>query len=483
MWSPSHGFRRCPVRIYSLPRRLVLPCVGALGVVLSCSHSEAVLEPLPALVTEGFAPAVGEQLSSSHARAAAAPHDPSVVGELGRVLYVFGQFRGAAQCFSRSRALQPDSFEWTYLLGVALADLGEEERALSALRAAAKMRPRDIPTALRLADLLAQSGDSDQARETLGAALNLAPSSAAILYRLGRLESSRDLAVAQVHLEKALEVEPHYREARYALASVHRSAGRTNEADEQLKLYRDSDPTPRRHYADPLLDALISIKTNSAQRAFNEGRARHNHGDLEGALRAFGDALEIDPGHAQAHANMIAVHGQMGNREQASLHYRRSVELDPSIAEAHYNIGVTRHLAGDFVGAAEAFRKTLEINPQDADAHSNLGTALEQLGRGNESLRHYCLALEHNPIHPTANFHVGKVLADQQRYTESLPYLERAVESDTKGSGLHAYVLALVLRELGQHAPARGYMRLALRLARARGQDELVQRIELELGN
>ena len=452
------------------------------ALALACSQSDPVLEPLPDLALDGFAPTVQQQLAATHARAVADQHSASAVGQLGRELYVFGQLRGAAQCFARNRALEPNSFEWAYLLGVALGDLGESDAALAALREASSLKPRDLPTSLRLADLLEQSGEPGQAREILQSTTSFAPRSAAVHYRLGRLEAASDTGAARTHLEEALDLEPDYREARYALANVYRLAGRVDEAAKQLDMYRELDPTPRRHYADPLLDALNSIKTGSAQKAFNKGRGLQAEGDLEGARAAYDATLEIDPEHAQAHVNLVAIHGQMGNHELAERHYRQSLAVNPSISEAHYNVGVTRHVSGDFAGAAEAYRKALDINPQDADAHSNLGTTLEQLGRHDVALRHYRWALEQNPAHPVANFHLGKRLADQGRYRESLPHLEKAVESDTTGSGLHAYLLALVYRELGQREESRSSLQRALRAARARGQSDLAKRIESELG-
>lgn len=440
------------------------------------------MEPLPDLVLEGFAPAVRAQLAATHSRAVSDQDSTAAVGQLGRELYVFGQLRAAAQCFARNRALEPSSFEWTYLLGVALADLGDSDSALTSLREASSLRPQDLPTALRLADLLEQSGDPGEARDILQTAVSFAPRNAAVHYRLGRLESASDPGTARTHLERAVDLEPDYREARYALANVYRLAGRADEAAKQLDLYQELDPTPRRHYADPLLDALNAIKTGSAQKAFNRGQALQAEGDLEGARVAYDATLEIDPEHAQAHVNLVAIHGQMGDYEQSERHYQLSVALNPSISEAHYNFGVTRHVAGDFAGAAEAYRKALAINPQDADAHSNLGATLEQLGSHDAALRHYRSALEHNPSHPMANFHMGKRLADQGRYREALPHLEKAVESDTKGSGLHAYLLALVYRELGRHEEARSSLQHALQAARARGQSDLATRIEAELG-
>ncbi len=433
----------------------------------------------PAL--EGVAPAVRQQLRSAWERASAAQGDAAVVGELGRALYAYGQYQGAAQCFDRSRALEPKEFEWAYLLGVVRTDLGQSAKARDAFQVALALRPADLPAALRLADAMEQSGDAGRAAEILEAALRRFPQSAAVHYRLGRLAVARSPQEALGHFKQAVGLEPGYREALYALASAYRAIGRADDAAEQLALYAQADATARRHYADPLVEALDSMRNASAQESFDDGYALRAQGDLEGARLAYQDALEIDPGYAQAHVNLIAIEGELGNRETALNHYNLAVELNPSIAEAHYNYGVALHFADDYQGAANAFAKALDINPQDANAHANLAAALEQLGRDAEASRHYRLALEHNPSHPMANYHTGRRLADVGRYREALPYLETAVENESSGTALHAFVLALVYRQLGLVDETRDSARRALQLARAQGHQDLAAEIVAEL--
>ncbi len=467
---------------WSLTRRILvavsLAAVAAAAVWIWPAGS---LPPLPEPVLDGFAGLVQKQLESALEAAASAPRDARAVGALGRALYAYGQYEAAGQCFERCLGLEPDGFEWAYLLGLARSDLGQFDAASAAFARAVSVRPDDLPTAIRRADLLERSGESAGSRSILEAALHNAPRSPAVRYRLARLDAAEDPAAAAEDLRAALAVEPDYREALYALAGVYRSLGRHADADRQLALYEQADPSPRRHYSDPVLDALDEIRAGSVQEAFNDGRAFQQGGDLQMAITSYAAALEIDPNYVQAHVNLVAVHGELGNHEQAALHYRRSVELDPSIAEAHYNYGVSRHFAEDFDGAAEAFEKALAINPLNADAHSNLGASLDAIGRHADAGRQYLRALEHNPSHPMANFHVGRRLAEAGKYRQALPYLERAVGTDSEGTPLHAFVLALVYRELGQSDRSREYGRLALLHARERGASALEARITAEL--
>lgn len=463
------------------PRLAVVACIAA-AAILQWACSDASLPALPDPVLDGFAQTVREQIRSATERARAEPDSAGAVGALGKVLYAYGQNQAAAACFERCRRLEPQQFEWTYLLAVTRSDLGQTDAALVAFEAAAAMRPNDLPTAVRRADLLELSGERSAAADALQHALQLAPDSAAVHYRLGRLASGQADGGAIQHFEAALAVEPDYREAIYALAQELRFVGREAEAEEQLERYESSRAALRRHYEDPLIDAMDTVRSASAQQVFSDARASQDSGDLEGALALYVSALEIDPNYAQAHVNLIVVYGQLNRHDEVARHYERAVSLNPSIAEAHYNYGVSLHLAADYSGAAAAFRKALAINPQDANAHNNLANALENGRQDSEAARHYRLAIEHDPSHPQANYHLGRRLAERGRYRDALPLLHKALERDNPGAPLQAYLLAVVYRELADPDRAQQYARLALEKARAGGHGEIAARVASDFG-
>ena len=464
-----------------LPPLAVAACI-CVGAILQCACSDSALPPVPDPILHGFALPVQDQIRSVAERARADSDSAEAVGELGRVLYAYGQNQAAADCFERCQRLEPQEFEWSYLLAVTRSDLGQTEAALVAFDAAAAIRPNDLPTAIRRADLLELSGERSAAAAALQRALQLAPRNAAVHYRLGRLAAAEVDGSAIQHFEAALADDPDYREAIYALAQELRLAGRDVEAAAQLDRYESVSTTRRRHYQDPLVDGMDSVRSASAQQAFNDARALQDSGDLQAALAGYGSVLEIDPNYAQAHVNLIVVNGQLERHEEVEKHYRRAVELDPSIAEAHYNFGVSRHLAADYSAAVTAFRKALAINPQDANAHNNLANALEQSGQDAEAAKHYRLAIEHDPSHPQANYHLGRRLAERGRYRAALPLLHKALERENDGAPLQAYLLAIVYRQLADSARAQQYARLALANARAGGHSEVAARVVAEFG-
>ena len=443
----------------------------------ACDRSEPRYPALPQPELDSVAPEIQQLLRTSQGRAEANSEDAAIVGEFGRALYAYSQFQGARECFNRSHQLDPESFEWVYLLAITESELGDYEAARSAMQNALELRPDDLPAVLRLADLQERAGHLDITRESLELCLRIDPSSAAVYYRLGRLDALEGLGTALGHLEKAVELDPDYREANYLLANMYLKAGRQEDADLYLMQYEQTNPSPRRHYADPLIDAISSIKTDSAQKYFEEGREWQRLGDLESAIVSYQSALEMDQDYVHAHVNLIAIHGQMGNLELATRHYERSLQLRPLIADAHYNYGISLQYAEDFKGAVEAYRKAVEINPQDSAAYGNLGVALERLGQESVAIRSYRQALEHDPLNDTANYHMAKWMTDNGKYREALPLLEVAVANSTDEKVLPVFLLALIHRQLGNKQSARTYSQLAQERATNSGQLELADQI------
>ena len=180
--------------------------LASLWAFLALGCADSSMPPLPQPVLDGFAPAVQAQLKAARARADDYPDQASAVGQMGRILYAYGQFRAARDCFLRCRGLDPDRFEWAYLLGVVESGLGRFVEARAAFEAAAAMRPVDLPTALRLADLLEHSGGHAGSRVILEDVLRRSSGTAAAHYRLGRLAAAEGSSEAIDHFEAALEI-------------------------------------------------------------------------------------------------------------------------------------------------------------------------------------------------------------------------------------------------------------------------------------
>jgi tetratricopeptide (TPR) repeat protein len=108
----------------------------------------------------------------------------------------------------------------------------------------------------------------------------------------------------------------------------------------------------------------------------------------EEAMAAYRQALEIDPGLADAHVNLGRLLHERGEAAEAERHYRLALAVRPEDATAVFNLGVALQDLGRLAEAAEAYEKALEIDRSLADAHYNLAGLYERLGQPEAAFRH-----------------------------------------------------------------------------------------------
>jgi tetratricopeptide (TPR) repeat protein len=108
----------------------------------------------------------------------------------------------------------------------------------------------------------------------------------------------------------------------------------------------------------------------------------------EEAMAAYRQALEIDPGLADAHVNLGRLFHEQGEAAEAERHYRLALAVRPEDATAVFNLGVALQDLGRLAEAAEAYEKALEIDRSLADAHYNLAGLYERLGQPEAAFRH-----------------------------------------------------------------------------------------------
>ncbi len=106
------------------------------------------------------------------------------------------------------------------------------------------------------------------------------------------------------------------------------------------------------------------------------------------AVAAYRRALELDPGHSDAHLNLGRLLHEEGRLDEAETHYRRAANADPRSARAFYNLGVALEDRSAVSGAVEAYEAALRLDPELAVAHFNLSRLLEADGRSAEALAH-----------------------------------------------------------------------------------------------
>ncbi len=108
----------------------------------------------------------------------------------------------------------------------------------------------------------------------------------------------------------------------------------------------------------------------------------------EEAMAAYRQALELEPGLADAHLNLGRLLHERGRTPDAEHCYRLALAARPGDATAAYNLGVALQDLGRLKDAAQAYEAALELDRTLADAHYNLAGLYEKLGEPEAAFRH-----------------------------------------------------------------------------------------------
>lgn len=181
--------------------------------------------------------------------------------------------------------------------------------------------------------------------------------------------------------------------------------------------------------------------TRTAFSYVEEGDAYFTAGQLDAAIRAYQDALRVDPTNAEVWAKLARIQtystallttdqARRDRLEEALRSADRAVELAPDSSDAH---------------AIRAFVLDWYASPiYVGDRYTSLLTEAEQ-----EVIR----ALQLDPQNVLALAIYAEVLVDQQKWTQAEQYVLQALERDDTLMDVHR-VYAYVLESLGQYNQA-----------------------------
>jgi len=198
-------------------------------------------------------------------------------------------------------------------------------------------------------------------------------------------------------LSRAVEIDPQFVVAQFALGTVHQILGNRWKAAAQFRASTQLDP----NYPEPF-KALGDLVLTAPRRLF----------------------------------------------DQAVEAYAKALELRPFYAEAYVGLGDAQAAKGDVDGAVGAYRKALDHNPLNPRVYVSLGKIYYgEKGLYYESVTAYKKAIELDPLHLDARMGLAEVYEDKGLYPEAIGEYRRVVEQDPKNTGA-LYNLALVYEKV-----------------------------------
>ncbi len=284
------------------------------------------------------------------------PRIPRTYALYGELLLQAGRAREAAPVFEALVALDPESFEGHYGLGVAFQELGRKDAAVEAFSTAVEIDPRNTKSYLRLSE-----ADADGAEGWLrrGIAVHedrvLADRLAEVLLQSG---DAAKRAEARALLEGATSKAPQDGLAAYNLGQLLLAEGEIERALTELE--RASRLTPDDPDAHQALGSALALS-----------------GRREEAIESFRRALDLSPCFAAAHANLGAAYAEMNRLSEAAAALEKAVSCDPGYAAGFRNLAAIRYQMGNLDGAISAMRGAVKASPGDPELQRSLQELLD----------------------------------------------------------------------------------------------------------
>lgn len=322
-------------------------------------------------------------LSTAHAFRAILGLDPNnseARGKLGFVLFMRGDWAGAAEDFQQVLKSQPHLPNAQAVLGMCQKRLGRLVEARRLLEEALPHLPAGIlqsQAGLELAEILYQADDLDRAVDVIRILLPSNPKNVDVLYTAARI-------------------------------------------------YADLANRSR--------DALALAAPNSARMHQLMAEFLINRGDAHAAVIQYRQALEREP-------KLRGVHYELGEAilqdsrqppalEAAEKEFRAALAENPADARAEYRLGTVCTLRRDYKTAIQHYSRALQLQPSNAYAQQELGAAFIKVGEPERALEHLLAATRLDPLYPTAHYQLGTLYrqlgreADARREREAFKKLE-----------------------------------------------------------
>lgn len=186
-----------------------------------------------------------------------------------------------------------------------------------------------------------------------------------------------------------------------------------------------------------LIDETHGTTNAEGFRLFERGRGLLQNGsnpeDTDSAIAQFQQALEIDPGYADAYASLGMSYLQKYQTEkkpelvtQSRDQCSKATILNAHLAAANVCLGNVQLTTGDYEQAASSFKMAIAKDPQQEDAYRLLATVYEHMGRTEDAEETYKKAIAIRPQYAIGYSRLGLLYSRETRYGLAAQELQHA---------------------------------------------------------
>jgi tetratricopeptide (TPR) repeat protein len=220
--------------------------------------------------------------------------------------------------------------------------------------------------------------------------------------------------------------------------------------------FESENPVFKTYYPDPLAEAYTSyekaleldpkgtikkkiitnmIYSSLAINLFNQGSARFEAKDFEGALKSFETQIKITESDKFAgaidtgmyyNAGLAAINS--GNNKEAIKYFEKCAEMKYLGITPYYQIYESYLGLGDTVKAESTLMNLTNIFPDDKTITLQLIDLYIKSNKNEEALKYIKVAKENDPSNYSLYFAAGIMFLNQNRYDEAITELTKSIE-------------------------------------------------------
>ncbi|MCX6674744.1 MAG: tetratricopeptide repeat protein [Methanothrix sp.] len=180
----------------------------------------------------------------------------------------------------------------------------------------------------------------------------------------------------------------------------------------------------------PLNITTDEIESKSADVWFNKGFALNSLGKYDDAIKAYDEAIRLDPKLATAWNNNGNVLNAQGKYDEAINAFDEAIGLDANLAESWTNKGIALKNQGKYDDAIKACDEAIRLDPNLAMAWNNKGVAIIKQGKYDDAIKACDEAIRLDPKFAAAWTNKGVALGDQGKYADAIKACDEAIRLD-----------------------------------------------------
>ncbi|MFM7423405.1 MAG: tetratricopeptide repeat protein [Elainella sp.] len=306
---------------------------------------------------------------------------------LGQALQEKGQFEKAKQSYQQALNLQPQAAEFYAQMASVHAHQQQLQEAIGYYRKAIELNPNYAAAYWEMGELWRKLGDRSQASEAWYRALQLEPSwaSAKEHWRLGTALAEQDKLTQAIHCyEQAVRLDPNFAEAHHNLGVVRGKQGKWQEA---LQYHRRA----------------TTLKPNNLQFLAGQGRALIALEDWNEAIACFQKVTKLNLNNTQGYPVFQHALAQIEQCQKAL------------VAQSYYSMAENLTQQQQWQEAITCYRQAIQRWPNQAQVYASLGKALAALEQWREAIEAYQKAMELAPERTEYTLAFGDVLIRREQ--------------------------------------------------------------------